>query len=148
MFGRVRVWPDLCARRALRRESRCSRRRGFETGLLAGLRLASTAAPGKVLMPTAERYESPAAPRVTLSLCALTRGGIGVGMLNPTVFLSHTTADKDFARRLATVLTAHRIEVWFDEWEIKVGDSLMGKVQDGISRSSYLGVVLSPESFN
>ena len=79
MFGRVRVWPDLCARRALRRESRCSRRRGFETGLLAGLRLASTAAPGKVLMPTAERYESPAAPRVTLSLCASNERGYRCG---------------------------------------------------------------------
>jgi hypothetical protein len=36
--------------------------------------------------------------------------------------------------------------VWWDEWEIRVGDSLMTKVQEGIVASSYLAVVLTPTS--
>jgi hypothetical protein len=36
--------------------------------------------------------------------------------------------------------------VWWDEWEINVGDSIIQKVSEGIKSSSYLVVVLSPHS--
>src|SRR5688572_21863802 len=62
------------------------------------------------------------------------------------VFLSHTSADKVFVRRLAGDLKAHRVGVWLDEWEMRVGDSLTERIQQGIEESAYLAVVLSPRS--
>jgi hypothetical protein len=46
--------------------------------------------------------------------------------------------------RLAKNLRRSGVRVWFDQWEIKVGDSIVQKINDGISSHSYLGVVLSP----
>ena len=63
-----------------------------------------------------------------------------------SLFLSHNVRDKPFVRRLAGDLSLAGVTVWLDEAEIKVGDSLLGKIQDGILGSDYLGVVLSPNS--
>jgi hypothetical protein len=38
------------------------------------------------------------------------------------------------------------VRVWFDQWEIKVGDSIVQKANDGLSSHSYLGVILSPDA--
>ncbi len=62
------------------------------------------------------------------------------------VFISYNTEDRPFAERLAKDLAFHGLHVWWDQWEMKVGDSLTEKIQDGISRSSWLAVVLSPRS--
>jgi|WetSurMetagenome_2_1015567.scaffolds.fasta_scaffold66011_1 ligand-binding sensor protein len=62
------------------------------------------------------------------------------------VFLSHNTADKEFVRKLALDLKANGVTVWFDEWEMQVGDSLRVKIQEGIKGSGYFAVVLSPDS--
>jgi hypothetical protein len=62
------------------------------------------------------------------------------------VFISYSHQDKDFADRLARDLMARRILVWWDDWMIQVGDSLLAKIEEGISTSSYLGIVLTPSS--
>lgn len=64
----------------------------------------------------------------------------------PTVFLSHNHADKPFVRRLAADLDNQGIPYWLDEAEIKVGESLIEKIRDGIDRMDYVAVVLSPDS--
>jgi HEAT repeat protein len=64
------------------------------------------------------------------------------------LFLSYSSADRSFAQRLATDLTAYGLRVWWDHWEMRVGDSLTEKIQDGISRSSWLAILLSPDSVN
>jgi hypothetical protein len=66
----------------------------------------------------------------------------------PGIFLSHTHADKSFARRLAVDLKMAGAQVWIDEAEIQVGDSLIEKIREGIDAMDYLGVVLSPDSVN
>jgi len=63
-----------------------------------------------------------------------------------TVFISYSNKDRDFAERLATDLRASGAGVWFDQWEIKVGDSITQKINDGIHDNDYLAVVLSPDS--
>ncbi len=68
--------------------------------------------------------------------------------LPPKVFLSYSHHDREFAARLATDLARKGILVWWDEWEIRVGDSLFKKIEDGITSSSYLAIVLSPASVN
>lgn len=62
------------------------------------------------------------------------------------VFLSHTSADKHFVVRLASDLRARSIDVWYDDWEIRVGDSLLDRVEEGIRESGFLAVVLSSRS--
>lgn len=63
-----------------------------------------------------------------------------------SIFLCHSSHDKPTVRRLAEELTNKGSKVWLDEAEILVGDSILEKIQDGISRSDYLGIVLSPRS--
>lgn len=64
----------------------------------------------------------------------------------PGIFLSHTWRDKEFVRKLAQDLEKAGAKVWVDEAEIKLGDSLLAKIQDGIDEMDYLAVVLSPDS--
>lgn len=64
------------------------------------------------------------------------------------IFLSHSSKDKDFVRRLANDLKSNNVPVWFDEWELQVGDSLNQKISDGISESGWLAVVISINSIN
>lgn len=66
----------------------------------------------------------------------------------PSVFLSHNKVDKPFVEKLANDLKRIGIVVWFDKWEIGVGDSLMWKVNDGIRENEYLGLIMSPESMD
>jgi len=63
-----------------------------------------------------------------------------------TVFISYSSKNREFAEKLATDLRASGVGVWFDQWEIKVGDSITQKINDGIHDNDYLAVVLSPDS--
>ena len=63
-----------------------------------------------------------------------------------SIFLCHSSADKPIVRSIAQKLTIRGAQVWLDEAEILVGDSILEKIQDGINCSDYLGVVLSKKS--
>jgi hypothetical protein len=52
--------------------------------------------------------------------------------IGPSVFMSHSHADKPFVRRLSVDLGALGAHVWLDEAEIKVGDSLFDKIERAI----------------
>jgi molybdate-binding protein len=43
------------------------------------------------------------------------------------VFLSHNQADKPRVRRLAERLRTAGLRVWFDEWVLKPGDSILAE---------------------
>jgi len=63
------------------------------------------------------------------------------------IFLSHTSDDKTFVRRLKNDLERHGVtKVWLDEAEIQIGDSLIKKIDEGLKMTKYIGVVLSPRS--
>lgn len=64
----------------------------------------------------------------------------------PSVFISHSSADKDFARKLTSALRKSGIEVWIDEAEIKGGSSLFDRISAGLIETDYLVVILSPNS--
>lgn len=63
-----------------------------------------------------------------------------------SIFLSHSSNDKPFVRKLAADLRRAGFYVWVDEAEIKVGDSLIEKIEDGIDNTDFLGVVISQNS--
>jgi hypothetical protein len=63
------------------------------------------------------------------------------------IFLSHTADDKPFVRELKKSLEEHGVEnVWLDEAEIQIGDSLSEKIEEGLTKTKYIGIVLSPKS--
>lgn len=64
----------------------------------------------------------------------------------PKIFLSHNALDKPFVRRLALDLENQGIACWLDEAEIKIGDSLIEKIREGIDKVDYVAVILSPNS--
>lgn len=66
----------------------------------------------------------------------------------PSIFLSHTSLDKPFVEKLARDLKRIGVNIWFDKWEIKIGDSITWKIEEGIRENEYLGIVLSPEAMN
>ena len=69
-------------------------------------------------------------------------------MAAPGVFLSHAGEDNDrFTRRFAERLQEAGCRVWFDEWEMLPGDSLVDKVfEEGLKEADAMVVVLSANS--
>lgn len=63
------------------------------------------------------------------------------------VFVSHASEDKeDFVRPFANALKTKGLVVWYDEFELRVGDSLRRSIDSGLSNSKY-GIVVLSESF-
>ncbi|MBA2617677.1 MAG: TIR domain-containing protein [Rubrobacter sp.] len=64
------------------------------------------------------------------------------------VFISHASQDKeDFVEPLAGLLSEMGLRVWYDDFVLKVGDSLRQSIDRGITNSEYGLVVLSPHFF-
>jgi len=62
------------------------------------------------------------------------------------VFISHASEDKDeIVRPLAQALRGEGLSVWYDEFELKIGDSLRRKIDKGLANSKFGIVVLSKE---
>jgi len=64
----------------------------------------------------------------------------------PAIFLSHASIDKPFVEKLAKDLNALGISVWYDKYEIKPGETILLKIEEGIQSSDYLGLVISKEA--
>jgi hypothetical protein len=61
------------------------------------------------------------------------------------VFISHASEDKDdIVRPLANALVGKGLEVWYDEFTLRIGDSLRQKIDRGLANSRVGLVVLSP----
>lgn len=64
-------------------------------------------------------------------------------------FICHASEDKDsFVRPLAIELSNRGYKVWYDEFSLKLGDSLTNGISEGIKSSLYGLVVLSKNFFN
>jgi hypothetical protein len=64
------------------------------------------------------------------------------------VFLSHTKADIESARKLADSLQQHGVKVWFEEWVLKAGDHQPTKPRQGIQASRQIVVILTAHYFH
>ena len=63
-------------------------------------------------------------------------------------FISHASEDKEgFVRQLAEVLQSKGASVWYDEFTLKVGDSLRREIDRGLVNSRFGVVVLSEGCF-
>jgi hypothetical protein len=64
------------------------------------------------------------------------------------LFISHASEDKEeFVRPLADALQALGVEVWYDEFLLRVGDSLRRSIDKGLGNSRFGVVVLSSAFF-
>jgi hypothetical protein len=64
----------------------------------------------------------------------------------PRLYFAHAFENRDIAKRLADRMMQDGIDVWFDEWEIKTGDSLRRKMEGGLSGCTHFLVLLTPET--
>ena len=62
------------------------------------------------------------------------------------IFVSHSSKDKPKVRRLVSDLRNQNFEVWFDEHEIKIGDSIPRKIQEGLNESDFIVIWLTKYS--
>src|SRR5207253_6486335 len=64
------------------------------------------------------------------------------------VFISHASEDKtEVAVPLADALRRGGVKVWLDRQELRIGDSLREKIDEGLSESRFGIVILSPHFF-
>lgn len=77
------------------------------------------------------------------------------GILAPTVsqptydaFISHATEDKDeLVHALAELLQNNGFSIWYDDFQLRVGDSLRRSIDKGLANSRFGIVILSPYFF-
>ena len=62
------------------------------------------------------------------------------------VFISHSSKDKPFVRKLKRDLELNYIDSWLDEDELLPGDSLIEKLNSALKNSTHLMIILSPNS--
>ncbi len=65
------------------------------------------------------------------------------------LFISHASEDKDdFVRPLANSLISLGVKVWYDEFTLRIGDSLRRSIDRGLANARYGTVVLSYSFFS
>jgi hypothetical protein len=59
------------------------------------------------------------------------------------VFISYRKNDVAQAEQLAKEIRGAGHNVWFDEWDINLGDSVIGKMNEGLEGATYVVVCYS-----
>lgn len=67
-------------------------------------------------------------------------------MSMPKVFISYSHTDFDWAREFAESLSRRGIDVWLDQFEIQIGDSLRDAIENGLRESDLMVALINPES--
>ena len=66
-----------------------------------------------------------------------------------TIFISHSSKDKPFAKRLINELSQDKsLNFWIDEKEMLVGDDIQKSVTENLKTSDYLMLLISNNSIN
>ena len=66
----------------------------------------------------------------------------------PSAFICHASEDKvAIAAPLAEALRNQHVDVWYDEYNLKVGDSLREKIDEGLATSDFGIIIVSPAFF-
>lgn len=59
------------------------------------------------------------------------------------VFISHSSINKAYAKRIAVELAQHGHNPWLDEWEIDAGQNIPSEISKGLQRATAVVVLLS-----
>jgi hypothetical protein len=102
--------------------------------------------PGR--LPELRQQTRPSLDRLAESVAAMNHDEDQLIPKEWDVFISHAHEDKDeIVRPLAQALQQLGLSVWYDEFELKLGDSLRRKIDQGIAHSAFGVVVLSKAFF-
>lgn len=117
-------------------------------GLRGSVRASGRRVPGALLRPLAPIREQRASLQSLVeNVAEIPPEDVDAGR-DFDVFISHASEDKDeVVRPLAEELRRGGLKVWFDEFELRIGDSLRRKIDKGIARSRFGIVVLSEPFF-
>lgn len=98
-------------------------------------------------LPALRRNNLPSLDSLANSVADINHSDGGLIAKEWDVFISHAHEDKNaVVRPLASALQDHGLKVWYDEYELRIGDSLRRKIDQGIARSAF-GIVVLSESF-
>ncbi len=66
------------------------------------------------------------------------------------LFLCHNSADKDSVRDLGAKIEREKVgernlSVFFDEWDIEIGENFILKIDEALQHARYVAIMLSPE---
>jgi len=120
-------------------------------GLQGQTRSSIRVIPAEAMAPLPEYSPRPLAPLVRPAASATSEDAVleeetTTGEYD--VFISHATEDKDeIVRPLANALVSAGLRVWYDEFELRIGDSLRRKIDAGLAKSRFGVVVLSHSFF-
>lgn len=65
----------------------------------------------------------------------------------PDIFISHSSRDKAAAIHLATTLNFCAVDVWLDDWELEVGQSLTDEIAKAMDESRFIAILIT-ENYN
>ena len=65
----------------------------------------------------------------------------------PNIFISHSSRDKPAALQLANTLNFCAIDVWLDDWELEIGQSLTDVIATAMEDSRYIAILIT-ENYN
>lgn len=66
-------------------------------------------------------------------------------MGKPSVFISYSRRDADWARSFAEALRQRGVSVWFDEFDVRPGESWRDAVESALRNSDVIVSLLDPE---
>jgi hypothetical protein len=75
---------------------------------------------------------------------AASRAGLRGGHYSWDVFISHSQESSLVARQLADLLSQRSLRVWLDEWNLAPGESFSESIDDALSRSQHMVVLVDP----
>jgi hypothetical protein len=64
----------------------------------------------------------------------------------PKVFISYSSADRNHAERLVASLVLNAIQVWYDQFDLDIGQNVHARIQEGILAVDYLAIILTARS--
>ncbi len=68
--------------------------------------------------------------------------------LKPKVFISFSNEDRELAKKITNRLIESNNQVEFDEFELRIGDSLLDQIKDTLTASNYILILISSNSIN
>lgn len=61
----------------------------------------------------------------------------------PDIFISHSSRDKPAALQLANTLNFCAVDVWLDDWELEVGQSLTDELGRAMDESRFIAILIT-----
>jgi hypothetical protein len=69
-------------------------------------------------------------------------------MDKPQIFISYSSASADWARSFAEALKKRGLGVWFDQFEIAAGESVIAAMETGLRESDVFVALVEPGSLH